>query len=107
SLIGCGGFWSFQEPPTLELLLSFSSDYWGRGLATEAAHRLLEHAFDELGWPLVRSAADAPNLRSIDLLRRLGMSPTGQRAGAFGTIEEFSITREEWRSRFRGASSPL
>lgn len=97
TIIGCGGVWYFHEPPELELVLSLSSVYWGRGLAQEAACTLMDHVLDELDWPFVQASADAPNLASLALMRRLGMRPTGERPGEFGGIEVYRITRADWR----------
>ncbi|AUH65821.1 GNAT family N-acetyltransferase [Paracoccus zhejiangensis] len=44
----------------------------GQGYLTEAAARLRDYAFDDLGWPTLVSYIDADNSRSIALARRLG-----------------------------------
>lgn len=98
-LLGCGGFWFFHEPPHLEVLVSLSAAVWGQGYAQEAAGALLQHAFDVLEWPYVQGSADAPNERSLRLMRKLGMQPHGQVPGEFGTIEIYRISREGWRER--------
>jgi RimJ/RimL family protein N-acetyltransferase len=95
--VGCGGFWHFHDPPELELILSISSTRWRRGYAVEAASALLDHAFDRLGWDAVQGSADAPNVASLALMRRLGMRPAGERPGEFGVIHVFRITAPEWR----------
>jgi hypothetical protein len=46
---------------------------WGHGYATEAATGWLDHAFGPLGLPRVISITDRPNLRSLAVMRRLGM----------------------------------
>lgn len=105
SFVGCAGFWPFHEPPELELIVSLAPSAWGAGLATEAAAGLLDHVFGELGWRTVQASTDAPNERSLRLIRRLGMRPTGQRPGAFGTIEVFRIRADEWTTaEGRGAA---
>jgi [ribosomal protein S5]-alanine N-acetyltransferase len=100
-LIGCTGFWYFHEPPELEFLISLSPHYWGGGFAQEAAAVLLDYVFNELEWVTVQASADAPNVRSLRLMRRLGMRPAGERPGAFSTIEVYSITAAEWHGRAR------
>ncbi|MEO0557531.1 MAG: GNAT family N-acetyltransferase, partial [Bacteroidota bacterium] len=67
-LIGCGGYWTFHDPPQLELILSLSPAYWHQGLASEAATLLIDYAFGELGFPEVRASTDAPNTHSLRLL---------------------------------------
>lgn len=95
-LIGCGGFWYFHEPPELELVLSLSRDSWGRGFAQEAAAALLDYVFNELKWTRVQASADSPNSASLNLMSRLGMRPTGERPGEFGTIEVYRIADADW-----------
>jgi RimJ/RimL family protein N-acetyltransferase len=46
--------------------------YWGRGLATEAARAALDYLW-ETGRARVYARTDAPNEKSIAVLRRLGM----------------------------------
>lgn len=96
-LVGCAGFWHFHDPPELELLLSLSRRAWGGGLAREAATALLGFVFERLGWNVVQASADAPNERSLRLLRGLGMHPAGDRPGAFGRIEVYRLGSEDWR----------
>lgn len=48
--------------------------FWGRGLATEAARLIVRHAFEKCGLSIVYAQVDPNNLRSIGVLRKLGMS---------------------------------
>src|SRR5262245_58895778 len=54
-LIGRCGYYLYSDPPahTPELAYLLSRQYWGMGLATEAARRCLEYAFSEQAWPEV------------------------------------------------------
>ncbi|MBM3774479.1 MAG: GNAT family N-acetyltransferase, partial [Acidobacteria bacterium] len=45
AVIGFVGFRGFFDPPRLQLLYGLLPEYWGRGLATEAAKRVCDHAF--------------------------------------------------------------
>lgn len=102
-LVGCGGFWYFHEPPELELVLSLSPRRWGEGLARETAGVLLDYVFGELRWTTVQASADAPNDRSLRLMRAMGMRPAGKRPGEFGRIEVYRLTAAERAvSRDRG-----
>lgn len=60
-------------PDDLEIGWRLARPYWGQGYATEAARAWLSYAFDRLGAPRVISVADAPNLRSIAVMRRIGL----------------------------------
>lgn len=57
----------------LEIGWRLGRRYWGSGYATEAASAWLAYAFDNLRAPRVISIADAPNARSIAVMRRIGM----------------------------------
>jgi RimJ/RimL family protein N-acetyltransferase len=51
----------------------FHPDFHGRGHASEAAARMLDLAFDELGLHRVCGRTDADNVASAALMRRLGL----------------------------------
>lgn len=54
------------------------TDYWGRGLATEAAAAVLAHGRRGLGLPAVWSLVHRDNTASLAVARRLGMVPVGE-----------------------------
>ena len=72
SVIGFVGFREFFEPPEPQRLYGLLPEYWGRGLATEAATAACRFAFETLDWTEVRAAVDAPNTASGAVLSRLG-----------------------------------
>ena len=74
-IIGFAGFREFFEPPQLQLLYALLPQYWGRGLATEAAAAVCDHAFSTLGFERVEAATDTENQASARVLLRLGMRP--------------------------------
>lgn len=96
-LCGFGGYWYFREPPELELLLGLGPAHWNRGLATEAGVALIRHGFDALGFGEVWGSTDAPNERSIRLMRRLGME--FQRRAEVDGLDTvfFAARRGSWR----------
>ena len=61
-------------PDDLEIGWRLAREYWGHGYATEAAASWLDYAFREAGLPRVIAVTDTPNVRSIAVMRRLGMS---------------------------------
>jgi len=84
----------FPEP---ELLFGLGEVYWGQGLATEAAQRVLCHAFEGLGHDVIGAATDAANLRSSRVMECLGMRFV-QRADHDGLDTLFyRLSRTEWR----------
>jgi ribosomal-protein-alanine N-acetyltransferase len=56
-----------------ELLFGLLPDFWGRGLAREAARAVLAYAFDTLHLARVIAATDVPNQPSARTLLSLGM----------------------------------
>ena len=58
---------------TLEVGWRLQRNYWGRGVATEAAVASLRYAFDELDAPEVAAFTAVTNQRSRRVMERLGM----------------------------------
>lgn len=76
-----------------ELLYSIAPPYWGDGLATEAARGVLRHAFEDLAWQRVLATVDAPNLASIRVLEKLGMTVTETRVINGNLIRYYELAR--------------
>ena len=58
------------EVPELGFLLL--QTFWGQGLATEVANRLIRYGFDDLGLDSIASTTDIDNFASIRVLEKLG-----------------------------------
>lgn len=70
------GFCGLRETPRsdeAELLFGLAPEHAGRGLATEAARGVLDHAFANLGLARIRAGADPPHVASFRVMERLGM----------------------------------
>ena len=65
-----------REPGDPELKYGLAPEWWGRGLATEAARAVLAYAFGTLGCARVTAATDVPNTASARVMERLGMHCT-------------------------------
>lgn len=101
-LIGFTGLRFVDETPEVELLYGLLPEYWGRGLATEAAEAVLDYGFRELDLPRLVGRTDPPNSASVRVLERLGMT-LATRASAGGQEALcYSIDRE----RFLATRSP-
>ena len=86
ALIGFAGFREFFDPPQLQLLYGLRPQFWGQGLATEAAAAACNHGFGPVGLDRIVAATDADNEASARVLLRLGMRPVETRPeGAGGT----------------------
>lgn len=67
---------SFQArfTPCVEIGWRLAAEYWGGGLATEAARAVLHFAFHELKLPEIVSFTTPANLRSRRVMEKLGMT---------------------------------
>ncbi|MGA2807270.1 MAG: GNAT family N-acetyltransferase [Terracidiphilus sp.] len=59
--------------PAVEIGWRLSADYWGRGLATEGAQAVIQHAFGGLGLAGLVSFTVPENQRSRRVMEKLGM----------------------------------
>ncbi len=71
-LIGFCGFWD-GFAPDVEIGWRLRPDYWGQGLATEAATAVMEYGFQRWGFPRLISVAQPENKASLRIMEKLGM----------------------------------
>jgi RimJ/RimL family protein N-acetyltransferase len=90
----------------MEIGWRLAREYWGQGYATEAATSWLEHGFTTMGLPRVISITDTPNLRSIGVMRRLGMTfdheAVLEEDGVLFDATIYSMTAAAWSGKFGG-----
>ncbi|MFO7957248.1 MAG: GNAT family N-acetyltransferase [Candidatus Brocadiia bacterium] len=78
-------------------------DAWGRGYATEAASRLLQFGFGELGLHRVFATCDVENRASAHVMEKLGMRREGRfredvrNRGQWRDTYLYAILEGEWR----------
>lgn len=60
--------------PCVEIGWRLSREYWGQGLATEAAREVVRYAFEELSLPELVSFTVPANSRSIGVMKKIGMT---------------------------------
>ncbi len=82
----CGVYPHFSPagpPITGEGTLGYylAREYWGRGLATEAARAFVEHGFSELNLKRIVSSVQQGNDASIHILEKLGFRLTSTETG--------------------------
>jgi RimJ/RimL family protein N-acetyltransferase len=67
---------SFQShfTPCVEIGWRLSAEYWGRGLATEAANAVVRHAFESLALDALVSFTVPANIRSRRVMEKIGMT---------------------------------
>jgi RimJ/RimL family protein N-acetyltransferase len=69
-IVGLFGFFSEDQP---QLLYALPTALQGQGFATEASRSIIQYAFEELGYSHLTASCDAPHIKSIAVLERLGM----------------------------------
>jgi ribosomal-protein-alanine N-acetyltransferase len=100
-LIGFCGFFvqTVDEVDELEIAYRLDPSYWGRGLATEAARAVRDHAFNDLLLSRVISLIHPDNVASRRVAEKNGMVPEKETLfRGFPTIV-FGINREQRKGR--------
>jgi ribosomal-protein-alanine N-acetyltransferase len=103
-LVGCCGLRGQHLGVTkAEFGIELAPRCWGHGYATEAASAILEFGFRELALQEVQGLSVSANAPVTRLMRRLGFTIVGVRAGpewmrARGWSQtEWQLTRERWQ----------
>lgn len=68
-------------------------DYWGQGIATEAAHLLIKFGFQEMKLHRIFATCDPRNIGSAKVLEKIGLTKEGR-------IREHKLIRDGWRDSF-------
>lgn len=82
----------------------FNESAWGHGYATEAAHALLQWAFDSLDLNRVQAETDTRNIASARVLEKLGFVREGTMRedcvvdGVTSDSWVFGLLRREWQN---------
>lgn len=71
--IGFVGLWHFFREPQPQLTYALLPQATQAGYATEAATRIIQYSFEDLGYTYLVASCDQPNLASQRVARRLGM----------------------------------
>ncbi|NES78801.1 MULTISPECIES: GNAT family N-acetyltransferase [Okeania] len=56
-----------------EIGYRFAPEFWGNGLATEAALATIQYAFKQLKFPYILGIVERENIASVKVLEKLGM----------------------------------
>ena len=70
----CGLHHLSAYPDDIEIAWRFARQHWGHGYATEAASAWLDYGFTTKGFARVISVTEPPNVRSLAVMRRLGLT---------------------------------
>lgn len=78
SLIGFCGLKHLDDLDEVDIGFRFLPEYWGRGLATEAARACLAYGFETIGLTRVIGLVLPENAASIRVLEKIGMVSEGR-----------------------------
>lgn len=108
-VIGSIGFNEDQFRPAMnckELGYSLSEEFWGKGLMTEAAKRLVEYAFENLNVDILTIKTSEDNKASQRVIEKCGFIYEGTLRRAYrlydGSLREvrcYSMLSEEYKHR--------
>jgi ribosomal-protein-alanine N-acetyltransferase len=103
-LIGYCGFlhWHLDGADEIEIGYRLHPDYWNRGIASEAARAVGDHAFRDLRLPRVISLIHPDNVPSRRVAEKNGMKIERETVFRGFPTQVFAITRERWVAE-RGA----
>jgi RimJ/RimL family protein N-acetyltransferase len=103
-LIGYCGFlhWHLDGADEIEIGYRLDPEYWNRGLASEAAQAVRDHAFRDLNLSRVISLIHPDNIASRRVAEKNGMKIEKETVFRGFPTQVFAITREQWLAQ-RGA----
>jgi RimJ/RimL family protein N-acetyltransferase len=99
-----GGVALLLLPPggeDLEIGVQLAPDVWGRGLASEAGHRVAHHALAHDGVEEVFAVVRPTNKRAAAMARRIGMEWVGE------TDKYYDLRLHVYRLRSADLDQPL
>jgi len=94
--IGWCGIWRLKETGELEIGYAVAKEFWGKGLAAEAALAFLGYAFEKLNHEKIVAVARPENAASRRVMEKLGMSFIGTGVFYEQILVQYAITKEEY-----------
>ncbi len=76
-IVGSCGFACPHGTEEIELGYLFGRNFWGKGLATEAATACLKYGFEKLEFPEIIAITDLENVASQKVLEKIGFKKRG------------------------------
>jgi [ribosomal protein S5]-alanine N-acetyltransferase len=100
-LVGYCGFLHQEVVGEKEIEIGYRlhPDYWNRGIATEAARRVRDHAFSDLELPRVISLIHYDNTPSRRVAEKIGMTFEKEIIFRSFPTQVFALIREQWLTR--------
>jgi RimJ/RimL family protein N-acetyltransferase len=87
--------WTIEGRSEVEVAYLLAKEYWGQGLATEAALAIVEYGFEQLGLSRLICLIVPENQASQKVAGRIGMRFEKQIEESFGPAFVYAISKPE------------
>lgn len=101
-LIGCMILDISKDHQRAELGYWLGHPYWGQGFATEAAQKMVQFGFEDLGLNRIFAIAMTKNSGSYKVMGKIGMKHEGtfpqhvRKWGSFEDVEQYGMTKSDY-----------
>lgn len=86
--------WTIDNQQEVEVAYTIAQEYWGRGLATEAAQAILHYGFEKLNFSRLISLIDSENIASQKVAEKIGMTFEREARDEMGPFLIYSISKK-------------
>ena len=83
--------WTIEGQQEVEVAYTIAREYWGQGLATEAAHAILDYGFEQLKLSRLICRIDEENRASRKVAEKIGMTFEREAQDELGPFMIYSI----------------
>lgn len=83
--------WTIDGEQEVEVAYTIAREYWGQGLATEAAHAILDYGFEQLKLSRLICRIDEENRASRKVAEKIGMTFEREAQDELGPFMIYSI----------------
>ena len=85
--------WTIDGQEEVEVAYTIAREYWGQGLATEAAQAILQYGFEQLHLSRLICLIDSENVASQNVAKKIGMSFEKEGQDKLGPFLVYSISK--------------
>jgi ribosomal-protein-alanine N-acetyltransferase len=97
-LIGYCGLQRLDKTPEVEIYYGFFKDFWGKGLATEAAKAFLRFGFEEIKLEKIVAVTQSKNFASQKVLLKIGLKQESESRRFYNAdLNYFSLLRARYK----------
>lgn len=96
AFLGWCGLMPLEQSGLVEIGYRYRPQAWGRGVATEAAARVLDHGFRDFGFDPIVAVAHPDNGASHRVLEKIGLVRVGSAFHYGQTLAFFRLSRESY-----------